>query len=194
MFRLHYFLSKSERRPSRYFVLCLVFFVIGFALAFSSVDISPFVFIHETGHSLTADMLDVRLEKTSRNSYLMYLEKEAPLRRYVRVLKAGYKAELMLWYLFAAVLFVVNIRRIRRFKNGVHFLLALFPGYAAGLFSKMKGTTDIQAISELLGTGELAVLRRFIFLETLGMVLVLAAYVSGFYLYLRGREKADTLK
>ncbi len=189
MLRLQYFLGRSGRNPSRYVLFCIVFFLFGFVLAFSSVDIPPFVFIHEAGHSVIAKMLDVRLEKTSSSSYIMYLEKGGAVRNYTRVLHAGYKGELLLWYVLTIVLFLVNVRRIRHSKDGVHFPLALLPGYAVGLFSKLKGTTDIRAISELLHRPEGEVIRRFILTETAIVLSVMCAYIFGFLLYVLLREK-----
>jgi hypothetical protein len=189
MLRLQYFLSGSERKPSRYVLFCSIFFLFGFVLAFSSVDIPPFVFIHETGHFISAKMLDVRLEKTSSSSYIMYLEKGKAVRNYVRVLRAGYTAELLMWYVLTIVLFMVNVRRVRHVKDGFHSPLALVPGYTVGLFSKLKGTTDIRAISELLHRPEDAVIRRFICTETAIVVSLLCAYIFGFMLYVLLREK-----
>ena len=190
MLRLQYFLHRSnrDRHNPRSVILCIVFFGLGFALAFSSVDIPPIIFIHETGHYLTAEALDVRLEKTDRNSYLMYLEKDSPLRKYVRVLRSGYKAELALWYLSVPVLFLINVRRVRHWRDGVHFPLALFPGYAVGLFSGMKGTTDIQVISELVHKSEQQIIQRFIIFEAIIIFTLLAAYIAGFLLFLKYRE------
>ncbi len=189
MLRLHYFQSRSEQKPLRYFFLCVIFFGLGFALAFSSVDLPPFVFIHEAGHSVTAWLLDVRLEKNNARSFFMYLEKDEPLRKYVRVLHAGYKAELLMWYAVMIVLFIVNVRRTRHCRNGFHFPIALVPGYAVGLFLKLKGTTDIQVISGLIGSAESIIIRRFVLAEMAVMLGALAAYIFGFFVYLLNREK-----
>lgn len=188
MLRLHYFFTNREERSFRKVLLLIIFFTVGFGLAFSSIDIPPFVFIHELGHSVTAKLLDVELEKLNSSSYLMYLVKDEPLQKYVRVLRSGYKAEIIFWYGFVFCIFIINIVRVRRFKDGLHFLAALLPGYSIGLFSRLKGTTDIQTIAEILGRSETSVIRRFILEESAGILLVLSAYIAGFILYLRLRE------
>lgn len=193
MLRLQYYLSRSEQQPFRLTLLVVLFFIFGFSLAFSSADIFPFVFIHESGHFVTAKVAGVRMEKIDSSSYYMFLVKDKPIRDYVRVLRGGYKSEILLWYAFIAVFFCINVIRTRRFKDGIHFPVAALPGYVVGLFSKLKGTTDIRAIADLRGLPEAVVLNRIILEETALLILVLGMYIGGFFLFLRLSAKGKRL-
>ncbi len=182
MLRFRYYLSRSEQQPFRNIILILLFCILGFSFAFSSVDVFPFIFIHESGHYLAARIVDVQLEKNDSHSYSMYLVKDEPIKNYVRVLRGGYKAEIFFWYVIIGFVFLINLRRIKRGKNGFHYPAALFPGYVLGLLSTLRGTTDIQAIAGLTNKAEVEILRRIIFEEVVWTLLVSGLYIGGLIL------------
>ena len=150
MFRFLNYIENKNRRTIQQTVLILIFFILGLFFAVSSVDILPFVAIHESGHILTAKIREVRIERTDSNTAIMYLEKGKPLKDYIKVLKAGYKWEIAIWYALILFIFIMNVLRMRKQKIGIHFPVALLPGYGIGVFMKIKGTTDIRVAAELL--------------------------------------------
>lgn len=155
----------------------ILFFLIGFVLSFSSGKLLPLIYLHEAGHSISAKVLGVRLEREDANTFIMYPEEGGRIRDYIRVLRAGYMAECNFWILAVLIAFLVNVRQIREIRKCVHYPAALFPGYTAAVFRELPGSSDMTEIALLSGVHETAAVRNFIIRESIVVFIVIAVYI-----------------
>ena len=169
--------GKRQQYIYRQIFFSLLFFICGIAIAVSSNDIKPLVFIHELGHFLAARMLGA--EAAIYGVYTSIDVSSTVIQDHdlARIFLAGYRAELAIWYVLIVISLIINVYRIRWSKPGVLYPLAFLPGYATETFRLIQEASDLKRASLLLDIDMESVVRLFIVRESLVLIAIYVVYV-----------------